>query len=778
VITDAEALAALPQSGWLRSYVEHAYGQTTAPLAYHIGFGLVCLAATAPLDLAVDYIGHLHGNFYTMAVGRSGDDQKSSALRVAREVLWQVDSTLIGRSPGSWEGLIDSLGERPRQTIFYSEFGDFLSKANNPGYFGPMKTSYTDLWDCLDHETEVLTPAGWRGMGAVGALDAVLTLDRTAQRVAWQRPTAQRVRALAPGERMVTFNNGIIDIRVTEGHTIYFARGQAPRNEDGAVELEAATAGEMVEHRGTVRLPLAGLPAQVAADCPGAPVPSRVDLRLWGLHVLGQRATAPLTARPVTPAVLRAELKRARAAGRLLGWALISGAVAPEAPHLLRLGELRPARVEAALQLCRTLRLGLASAPEEKGPRTLHIRLDKTGLGALLASLLDPETRFGALASLPLEAIDAVIEGVKEAAQVADRYAAMPADLAADLAAAGAVHGRHSSTLSRPVRRQRAGDDFSPGEAARVWFHFSGKEAVSTVLGRAPGPAFAFEEPLPGERVWCVTVPSGALVVRRRGRVFIVGNCTPQSRVKAKGRNNEGGNTDVPNPRLSLACACSLSYLMSHTSKVDWEGGFLGRFFFLHSRRERTDPWPVGNPGQAKVLAQALTTRATLANAGPWQGLTPEARAFWHDWFYELEGSTLPEAISGAKTRIPAMAIKIALLLSWDFGGASSGAPWYTTLQEIAWATQLVRLHLRSLVSLAEQVVEHPAARLRRDILDFIPVGGARSFGECITRLKIPYKQVKDILDGLTYEGFLSPGSGNVPGLIQQPGQLYFHRQR
>lgn len=766
MITDADALAALPQSGWLRSYAEHAYAQTTAPLAYHIGFGLICLAATTPMDLGIRYIGNLRGNFYVMAVGRSGDDQKSSALSIARDLLWHADPSMIGRPPGSWEGLIDSLGERPRQTIFYSEFGDFLSKANQPGYFGPMKTSLTDLWDCLDEETEVLTPDGWRGIGAVGQLDAVLAFDRGTRRMTWQRPTEQRARLVHAGERMVAFNNGVIDLRVTEGHVVYFSRGSALPDDDGAPPLTGDTAAEMVARRGTVRLPLAGLPARPAEDIPGAPTPSRDGLTVWASALLAPAAS--------TREVGAAGVRRARAVGRLLGWALVHGSVAPEAPHLLRLGELRRTRADVALQLCRVLRLGLVAQPAESGPRTLHVRLDKTGLAPLVAALLDPVRRFRALASIPPDALDAVIEGVKEAAQVADRYAAMSADLAADLAAAGAVHGRHSSTLARPGRQGAEG----ASEAPRVWFHFSGKEAVSTVLGREPGPAFRFEAAREGERVWCVTVPSGAIVVRRRGRVYVLGNCTPQARVKAKGRNGEASGTDVPNPRLSLACACSVSYLMNHTSKVDWEGGFLGRFFFLHGRRERTDPWPVGDSTRFRDLSAGLTRRASLASAGPWQGLTPEARTYWHDWFYGLEKMPLPDVISGAKTRIPAMAIKIALLLSWDFGDASTGQPWYTTYPELVWATQLVQLHLRSLVSLAEQVVEHPAARLRRDILDFIGPGEARTFGALITRLKLPYKQIKEALDGLTFEGLISPQNFNVAGLITEPGQLYYHRVR
>jgi hypothetical protein len=187
--------------------------QTTAPAAYHVACGLALLASTVPVDMKHRYAGVLHGNFYTLLIGRSGDDQKSSALYQARRLLRAVNDKLEGRPPGSWEGLIDSLAENNRQTLFYSEFGDFLSKANNPGYFAPMKTTLTDLWDCLDERTEVLTPDGWRGIEHVGRFGHVLAWSPQDQRLRWEAVADQGARDVEPGERMVYLDNGTVDLR-------------------------------------------------------------------------------------------------------------------------------------------------------------------------------------------------------------------------------------------------------------------------------------------------------------------------------------------------------------------------------------------------------------------------------------------------------------------------------------------------------------------------------------------------------------------------------------
>lgn len=145
-VTEAETAAAVPKQGWIRTYVLHALNQTTAPLIYHLGTGVAILGTTCPLSYGMHYAGPLRANNFCLLVGESGEDQKSSALAVGKEILDKAAAPLIGDFPGSPEGLVDSLSRRPSQFIPISEFGKFLSSAQR-GYFEPTKTLLADLWD-------------------------------------------------------------------------------------------------------------------------------------------------------------------------------------------------------------------------------------------------------------------------------------------------------------------------------------------------------------------------------------------------------------------------------------------------------------------------------------------------------------------------------------------------------------------------------------------------------------------------------------------------------
>jgi len=147
MITEAMVDEILPSQGFVKTYVQHARKQTTSPLGYHLATALTILGTTCPTNYGMSYAGMLRPNLYTLLAGRSGEDQKSTALNIGKRLLGKACSNLIGDYPGSAEGLIDSIGAQPTQMIPMSEFGKFLSSAQK-GYFEPIKTTLTDLWDC------------------------------------------------------------------------------------------------------------------------------------------------------------------------------------------------------------------------------------------------------------------------------------------------------------------------------------------------------------------------------------------------------------------------------------------------------------------------------------------------------------------------------------------------------------------------------------------------------------------------------------------------------
>lgn len=142
-------LQQLPEKSWLRRYILYAEKQTTSPTAYHIVGGLSCLSALSPSNIGLLHAGvwPIRSNFFGVLVGRSGDDQKSTACYVAKRIIGEAQSNLIQPNPVSPEGLQESLGDRSRQTLVYSEFGQFLTQTKQ-GYGEGLKTLITDLWDC------------------------------------------------------------------------------------------------------------------------------------------------------------------------------------------------------------------------------------------------------------------------------------------------------------------------------------------------------------------------------------------------------------------------------------------------------------------------------------------------------------------------------------------------------------------------------------------------------------------------------------------------------
>lgn len=146
-VTEIEAVQALPPEGWLRRYVIHAVKQTTSPVAYHIGVGLSLLAVSSPTAYGMVYGGGtLRTNTFALLVGRSGEDQKSTAIGIGQDILDVAAHELIGEYPGSAEGLVASLARKGTQIIPISEFGKFLASAQG-GYFEAMKTLLADAWD-------------------------------------------------------------------------------------------------------------------------------------------------------------------------------------------------------------------------------------------------------------------------------------------------------------------------------------------------------------------------------------------------------------------------------------------------------------------------------------------------------------------------------------------------------------------------------------------------------------------------------------------------------
>ena len=77
---------------------------------------------------------------------------------------------------------------------------------------------------------------------------------------------------------------------------------------------------------------------------------------------------------------------------------------------------------------------------------------------------------------------------------------------------------------------------------------------------------------------------------------------------------------------------------------------------------------------------------------------------------------------------------------------------------------------MQSVLGIAEKLAEHPDARLRRDVLNIVPPGGAQSLAEILRRTKMRKRVVMEVLEGLCIDGSLKPHavSGATGDVIYQ----------
>lgn len=149
-ITDRQAVDAVPdvEGSFVYQYVKWAKPQTDAPIAYHLLAALTLLAVSCPTNMGMPFAGPpLRATLFGLLTGRSGEDRKSTAVAIATDLLSKSVPDLLGREPGTEPGLVDGLAIQPTQLIPYSEFGHFLKKAEQQGYYGDIKTRYNMLFD-------------------------------------------------------------------------------------------------------------------------------------------------------------------------------------------------------------------------------------------------------------------------------------------------------------------------------------------------------------------------------------------------------------------------------------------------------------------------------------------------------------------------------------------------------------------------------------------------------------------------------------------------------
>lgn len=123
---------------------------TDAPLVYH---ELSCFIALSSLicgglRLKTSF-GDLFPNLWGLILGESTLTRKTTAMRMAMDIVLELDKDAILASDGSPEGIITGLGGRPsRVSIFYKdEVSGFFDSINRKDYMAGLRETFTQLYD-------------------------------------------------------------------------------------------------------------------------------------------------------------------------------------------------------------------------------------------------------------------------------------------------------------------------------------------------------------------------------------------------------------------------------------------------------------------------------------------------------------------------------------------------------------------------------------------------------------------------------------------------------
>ena len=272
-------------------------------------------------------------------------------------------------------------------------------------------------------------------------------------------------------------------------------------------------------------------------------------------------------------------------------------------------------------------------------------------------------------------------------------------------------------------------------------------------------------------------------------------DCTPQSRMLV--RDQKAGKKAIKvKPRLSILGGCATNFLEAYTFDVDWEGGFLGRFFTICSEYEDgpekvyTESCATERSGLAKLLHRYSQPEETagilLVSPGPCMGRTREAEKIWADWSRKTteRAKSAPSVVRAGIARARGHAIKASLLLAWDSGSARFGGEWRITAEEMATAIAITELHIESIATIAEGLAPDRDARDMRVMLRAFSPTEPRTFGQALARTALNRRRGEEARITLAVAGRIrnanqAAGDGQATFLVNGPKSnvIPFHRQ-
>lgn len=138
-------------SRFLVPYMQYVAQRTDAPAEFGHAAGLVCLSGVAMGRRWLT--SGLHPNLYTLLVGPSSRDRKSTSIGLAMDILEEVEPQRVGPNDFTSEGLVARMRttktsdpEAARMVIPIPEFGTYLA-AGKKSYMAGASTLLCQLYD-------------------------------------------------------------------------------------------------------------------------------------------------------------------------------------------------------------------------------------------------------------------------------------------------------------------------------------------------------------------------------------------------------------------------------------------------------------------------------------------------------------------------------------------------------------------------------------------------------------------------------------------------------
>jgi len=139
-----------PTEGFIADYVKWGVEATDAVPQYHelTGFILLSSILAQRLRLKTSY-GTMVPNLWGLVLGTSTLTRKTTAMRMAVDLLADIDASMVLATDGSVEGLLTGLSNRPSMTsMFYKdEVSGFFDSINRKDYLAGMPETLTHLYD-------------------------------------------------------------------------------------------------------------------------------------------------------------------------------------------------------------------------------------------------------------------------------------------------------------------------------------------------------------------------------------------------------------------------------------------------------------------------------------------------------------------------------------------------------------------------------------------------------------------------------------------------------